>query len=70
MLEAMWESGATAAAEDLGDEMAYDLDYANEHAEATAMLIAKSTHLAYADVRELASEWLSGYNDGYADEMQ
>jgi len=56
MLEAMWESGATAAAEELGEGMTYDLDYANEHADATAMLVAKRTHLAYADVRALATE--------------
>jgi hypothetical protein len=70
MLEAMWESGATAAAEDIGDEIAYDLDYAYEHAEATARQVATAAHLAYADVRELATEWLGGYKDGYADEME
>ena len=42
--------------EELGEGMTYDLDYANELAEATAMLVAKRTHLAYADVRALATE--------------
>ncbi len=69
MLEAIWESGATVAAEDLGDAMAYDLDYVHEHAEAAARQVATAAHLAYADVRELASEWVGGYNDSYADEL-
>jgi hypothetical protein len=70
MLDAMWESGVTAAAEDLADALAYDLDYAHEHAEAAARQVATAAHLAYADVRELASEWVGGYNDGYADELR
>jgi hypothetical protein len=69
MLATMWEFGATAAAEDLGDAMAYDLDYAHEQAEAAARQVATAAHLAYADMRELASEWMGGYNDGYADEV-
>ncbi len=70
MLEAMWESGTATAAEDIGDEMPYDLDYAYEHADAIAKQVAHAAHLTYADVRELATEWLGGYKERYADEMQ
>jgi hypothetical protein len=70
MLTDMWDSGATAAAEDIGNAMAYDPDYAHEHAEALAMQVVNAAHMAYADGRELATEWMDGYKAAYADEME
>jgi len=70
MLTDMWDLGAKAAAEDIGNAMAYDLDYAHEHAEALAMQVVNAAHMAYADGRELATEWMDGYKSAYADEIE
>ena len=70
MLTDMWNSGATAAAEDIADTMAYDPDYAYDHANALALQLVDAAHLSSTDGRDLATEWMDGYQTGYRDEME
>ena len=70
MLIDMWDLGAAAAAEDIGNAMAYDPDYAHEHAEALAMQVITAARMSYAVGRELATEWMDGYKSAYADEIE
>ncbi|HEV8192942.1 MAG TPA: hypothetical protein VGP82_15865 [Ktedonobacterales bacterium] len=70
MLAAMWRAGTTAASDDIRDGMAYDQEYALEEAEAVAIVYGKTNHLPESAIRDLASEWLSGYKDAFAGELQ
>jgi hypothetical protein len=70
MLRAMRQAGIAAANDDIKDGMAYDADYAHAQADDVATTYGKAEHVPADLVRDLASEWLSGYQDGYASEPQ
>ena len=70
MLSAFRQAGAIAASDDIKDGLTYDQEYIYEQAEAIAAAYGKDEYLSANMVRDLASEWLSGYVDGFASELQ
>lgn len=70
MLSAFRRTGAIAASDDIKDGMTYDQEYTLEQAEALAAAYGQAEHLSANMVRDLTNEWLSGYQDGYAGELQ
>jgi hypothetical protein len=69
MLNTMRRAGMLAASDDLRDGMPFDGAYVQERAEATATAYGRAHHLHMCAIRDLASEWLEGYQANYVSEV-
>jgi hypothetical protein len=66
LLSAFHEAGAVAGGDDVKNGMTYDQEFAYEEADAIAAAYARDEGLPKNLIRDLASEWLSGYQETYA----